>query len=258
MILCCEILYQTECIVTPLQIELPIFIYGFRFNQIKTLISECFSKKIIWCITDFVPLLMFPFPASHYIAGRMKGMAPTTFFVVLLWMSTWMLHTSTALSLSVLKVAWREVKSPRLFAVSPQSTSNFHLAADLLGSTVSSLLFVQIDGNISLSVTRIPASVYMPAKVVSEPSVLSQLRLNVRMLCFHCHHPSNRCNSQLSGQLQDAEFKVKVENCPREPPREIWMYLGQQPRRNLTVQQTKRRTVEPRRHYIMQIVLGGR
>ncbi len=110
---------------------------------------------------------------------------------------------------------------------------------------------------LSIRNTHPSASVYMPAKVVSEPSVLSQLRLNVRMLCFHCH-PSNRCNSQLSGQLQDAEFKVKVENCPREPPREIWMYLGQQPRRNLTVQQTKRRTVEPRRHYIMQIVLGGR
>ncbi len=42
--------------------------------------SEIFSKKCIWCITDFVPLLMFPFPASHYIAGRAKVMAPITFF----------------------------------------------------------------------------------------------------------------------------------------------------------------------------------
>lgn len=240
--------------------DMSVLLLPYKLNYPSLFLnSECFSKKCIWCITDFVPLLMFPFPASHYIAGRAKGMAPTTFFCGASFeCQPECLHTSTALSLSVLKVAWREVKSPQPFAVSPQSTSKFSF------SSRSPWLYCKLTAicpnwrkYLSIRNTHPSASVSVPAKVVSEPSVLSQLHLNVRMLCFHCH-PSNRCNSQLSGQLQDAEFKVKVGNCPREPPREIWMYLGQQPRRNLTVQQTKRRTVEPRRHYIMQIVLGGR
>lgn len=77
-----------------------------------------------------------------------------------------------------------------------------------------------------LSVGNMHPSDSVPAKDVSEPSVLSQLRLSIRMLCFHCH-PSNRCNSQLSGPLQDAEFEVRVGNCPQELPRELLTYLGQ-------------------------------
>lgn len=137
--------------------------------------SEGFSKKCIWCITDFVPLLMFPFPTSHYIAGRAKGMAPITFFCGASFeCQPVCLHTSIALSLSVLKVAWREVKSPQPIAVSLQSTSTFSF------SSRSPWLYCKLSAicpnwrkYLFIRNTHPSASVSVPAKVVSEHSCIS-------------------------------------------------------------------------------------